>query len=52
MERLVLCVVDCREDAKKYSLLTLPGVKEDWVAMYQQLLHAAVRAGKLKLTMF
>lgn len=51
MERLVLCVVDCREDAKKYSLLTLPGVKEDFFALYQQL-HPAVRAGKVKLTLF
>ena len=51
VERLVLLVVDCKEDAKKYSLLTLPGVKDDFFALYQ-LLHSAVRAGKIKLTLF
>ena len=51
MERLVLCVVDCQKDAKQYSLLTLPGVRDDWFALYQ-LLHPAVRAGKLRLALF
>ena len=51
LERLVLCVVDCGVDAKKYSLLTLPGVKEDFFAFYQKL-HPAVREGKVKLSLF
>ena len=51
LERAVLCVVDCQEDAKKYSLLTLNEVKDDFFALYQRL-HPAVRAGKMKLTLF
>ena len=51
LDRVKLCIVDCGVDAKKYSLLTLPGVKDDFFVLYQQL-HPAVRAGKLKLTMF
>ena len=51
VERLVLFVVDCQVNAKQYSLLTVPEVKDDFFALYQQL-HSAVRAGKVKLTLF